>query len=96
MTVLFTMGKKLETVDEFIYLGICFTKKGLTNKTVACRETASKKAMFSFLNRCKQNHIPIDVQLEVFNRTVVPCMMYGGKSGGIIILNVWKSYRENF
>ena len=75
-------GKKLETVDEFIYLGICFTKKGLTNKTVACRETASKKAMFSFLNRCKQNHIPIDVQLEVFNRTVVPCMMYGGEVWG--------------
>ena len=33
-------------------------------------------------NRCKQNHIPIDVQLEVFNRTVVPCMMYGGEVWG--------------
>ena len=44
-------GKKLENVDEFIYLGICFTKKGLTKKTVTCRETASKTAMFGFLNR---------------------------------------------
>ena len=75
-------GKKLETVEEFNYLGICFTKKGLTNKTVTGRETASKKAMFSFLNKCKQNHIPIDVQLEVFNKTVVPCMMYGGEVWG--------------
>ena len=36
-------NKKLEVVNEFTYLGICFTKKGLTNKTVSCRETASKK-----------------------------------------------------
>ena len=35
--------KRLEVVNEFTYLGICFTKKGLTNKTVDCRETASKK-----------------------------------------------------
>ena len=75
-------GKKLETVDEFIYLGLCFTKKGLTNKTVTCRETASKKAMFGFLNRCKQNHIPIEVQLDVFKKTVVPCMLYGGEVWG--------------
>ena len=32
-------GKKLECVDEFTYLGIVFTKKGLTNKTVLARET---------------------------------------------------------
>ena len=38
--------------------------------------------MFSFLNKCKRNHIPIDVQLEVFNKTVVPCMMYGGEVWG--------------
>ena len=41
-------GKMLEIVDEFIYLGLCFTKKGLTNKTVACRETASKKPCLVF------------------------------------------------
>ena len=39
----FYNDKKLECVEEFTYLGIVFTKKGLTNKTVACRETASKK-----------------------------------------------------
>ena len=40
--------KTLECVDEFTYLGIVFTKKGLTNKTVTARETASKKPCFHF------------------------------------------------
>ena len=44
----FYNDKKLECVEEFTYLGIVFTKKGLTNKTVTSRETASKKAMFFF------------------------------------------------
>ena len=78
----FYNNKKLECVEEFTYLGIVFTKKGITNKTVMSRETASKKAMFSFLGRCKKNHLPIDVQLEVFNKTVVPCMLYGGEIWG--------------
>ena len=30
----FYNNKKLECVEEFTYLGIVFTKKGLTNKTV--------------------------------------------------------------
>ena len=75
-------GKKLECVEEFTYLGIVFTKKGLTSKTVTSRETASKKAMFAFLSRCKKNRLPIDVQLDVFNKTVVPCMLYGAEMWG--------------
>ena len=75
-------NQKLECVDEFIYLGICFTKRGLTSSSVSNRETASKKAMFSFLTRCKQNHLPIEDQLEVFQKTVVPCMLYGGGTLG--------------
>ena len=38
--------------------------------------------MFSFLTRCKQNHLPIEDQLEVFQKTVVPCMLYGGELWG--------------
>ena len=78
----FYNNQKLECVDDFIYLGICFTKKGLTNTTISNRETASKKAMFSFMTKCKQNHLPIEVQLDVFQKTVVPCMLYGGELWG--------------
>ena len=78
----FYNNQKLECVDDFIYLGICFTKKGLTNKAITNRETASKKAMFSFMTKCKQNHLPIEVQLDVFQKTVVPCMLYGGELWG--------------
>ena len=78
----FYNNQQLECVDDFIYLGICFTKKGLTNKAITYRETASKKAMFSFMTKCKQNHLPIEVQLDVFQKTVVPCMLYGGELWG--------------
>ena len=39
----------MECVEEFTYLGIVITKKGLTNKTEASRETASKKQCSFFL-----------------------------------------------
>ena len=58
-------GKILECVDQFNYLGICFSKNGLTQCAVANREIPAKKAMFSFLNRCKKNFLPIDVMLNI-------------------------------
>ena len=89
-------NKKLEVVNEFTYLGICFTKKGLTNKTVSCRETASKKAMFSFLNRCKQNYVPIEDQLDVFRKTVVPCMCYGAEMWGFNNIDCLERVQKKF
>ena len=66
----FYNNQKLECVNDFIYLGICFTKRGLTHTSIENREIASKKAMFGFMTKCKQNHLPIEVQLDVFQKSV--------------------------
>ena len=35
------------------------------------------KCMFSLLNKSNELGLPVDVQLELFDKTVLPVMLYG-------------------
>ena len=75
-------GKILEVVKEFCYLGITFTTNGLNSKTVKSRVDCGQKAMFSVLRKCKENHLPVEVSLEMFEKMVIPAMLYGSEVWG--------------
>ena len=38
--------------------------------------------MFATLSNCKASNIPIDLVLEIFDKIVMPCMLYGGEVFG--------------
>ena len=75
-------NKELEVVQNFTYLGLKFTTKGITNDAVKDRLIAAEKAMFGTLVKCKQNFLPIDVCLDMFEKMVLPCMLYGSEIWG--------------
>ena len=74
--------KELEVVKEFVYLGITFTQNGLTGASINARELKGEKAMFGTLTKCKQNNLPVDISLELFEKMVSPCMLYGSEIWG--------------
>ena len=75
-------GKELEIVEEFTYLGVKFTNKGISKETVLARIIPSQKSMFATLSNCKASNIPIDLVIELFDKIVMPCMLYGGEVFG--------------
>ena len=75
-------GKKLEIVDEFIYLGVKLTQRGITNETVNTRIAPAQRTMFSTLSKSKAIQLPIDLTLELFEKTVAPCALYGSEIFG--------------
>ena len=74
--------KELEVVSNFTYLGINFNTRGITAGTINERLISAEKAMFSTLVKCKQNKLPIDISLEMFEKTVIPCALYGAEIFG--------------
>ena len=73
---------ELEGVTNFTYLGINFNTRGITAGTKKERLISAEKAMFSTLVKCKQNKLPIDISLEMFEKTVIPCALYGAEIFG--------------
>ena len=67
----------LEIVDSYKYLGLFFTKSRsfLTARKHLMEQ--AKKAMRMLLMRIKNLYLPVDLQLKLFDQTVLPILTYG-------------------
>ena len=67
----------LETVTEFKYLGILFSKNNSFFKTKQHIADQGKKAVYSLLKKSRNMQLPVDMQVELFNKLVKPILLYG-------------------
>ena len=75
----FINGQKVDVTFEFKYLGIKFNYNGsfLPAQKDLCNR--ANKAMFSLLKKIRSLMLPLDIQLELFEKTVVPILLYGSE-----------------
>ena len=86
----------LETVSEYKYLGILFRKNNsffTTKKHIAEQGT---KAAYSLLAKARNLHLPIDLQLELFEKLVKPILLYGCEIWGFGNIDVLERVQLNF
>jgi len=75
---IFTYDNKIvEIVDEFKYLGVIFKSNGYFNRCKLHLKEQATKAMFALLSKGRMHQLPTDVMLELFDKTVLPIMLYG-------------------
>ena len=76
-------GHILEIVEEYKYLGIYLSKTG--SFVAAKRHIAEQanKALYALLKKSKTLGLPSDLQLDLFDKTVKPILLYGAEVWGI-------------
>ena len=70
-------GKEIEVVFDFKYLGLMFN---YNNKfSVAQKELFDRasRAMFALVRRCRKLSLPLDIQVDLFDKIVLPVLSYG-------------------
>ena len=79
----FTYGsQELEISNEYKYLGIVLSKSGsflAAKKNIA---EQANKALFSLMRKIRTLKLPIDIQLELFDKTIKPILLYGSEIWG--------------
>ena len=73
----FFKGTEIEKVTEYKYLGIFLSKSG---SYLNCKKHIAEQAnnaMFSLLRKIRVLHLPIDMQIELFNKLIKPILLYG-------------------
>ena len=76
-------GKVVEIVDEYVYLGVTF--KGLNcnfDNAIAKQISQARAAMFALLEKARFLKLPIDICLDLFEKCVVPILLYGSEVWG--------------
>ena len=63
--------------DEYKYLGVIFTKTRSFYKAIKHNVEQAKKALHLLYKRINSLQIPIDLQLQIFDHTILPILLYG-------------------
>ena len=78
----FLNGKILEIVDSYSYLGLLFNFNGNFSKAKSSLVNRARRSLFSVYKRIRNQPIPIDLQLKLFDSIVEPILLYGSEVWG--------------
>ena len=67
----------IEVVDWYKYLGVILNYNGSFNLAIDNLRTQASRAMFSLISKSRRLRLPIDIQLDLFDKTVLPILLYG-------------------
>ena len=73
---------EIEVTKEFKYLGIYFTRGSSFDKAKKHIVEQANKAMYSLLKKIRTLNLPLDMQLELFDKTIKPILLYGAEVWG--------------
>lgn len=87
---------QLEVVDQFRYLGVLFSYNGSFLMHRKNKLEQANKSMFALLKTIRQLSLPIDLQLKLFDRVVVPVLIYGCEVWGYEGLDILEKLHLKF
>ena len=73
----FFKGEVLDVVFEYKYLGTVFNYNNKFTMSRKYQVTVANKAMFGLLRKCRKLDLPIDLQLDLFEKCIHPILLYG-------------------
>lgn len=79
----FTLNNyELEIEKEYKYLGVVFTQSGAFNSAKKHIAEQGNKAMFALLRTIRTLKLPYEKQIELFDKTIKPILLYGSEIWG--------------
>lgn len=86
----------LEIIDRYKYLGVLFTSNGSFATTRKHLIEQAKKAMHIMYMKINNLDLPIDLQLKLFDHTVLPILTYASEIWGFENLNDIEKVHNEF
>ena len=74
--------KEVEVVDDYTYLGVVFNYNGNFIKAIANQKTVATRALNALVVKARALGLDADVQLDLFQRCIVPILLYGSEIWG--------------
>ena len=72
----------IESVRDFKYLGVVFSRSGSFCKTKKHLYEQAQKAMYGIIKKIREFNLPLECQLDLFDKVVVPVLLYGSEVWG--------------
>ena len=86
----------IDVVDDYVYLGTMFNYNGSHVKAISKQVAQARRAMFSLLTKARRLSIPIDLQCDLFEKLVLPILLYGCEVWGYSNIKQIEVFYRNF
>ena len=87
---------EIEVVQEFVYLGVTFNFNNSFNKAADKQLFQAKKALFFLNSKTAQLNLPVDLQLNLFEKLIIPVLTYGCEIWGFTNLSRIELFQRKF
>ena len=88
-------GEKLEMVDSYVYLGTTFQSNGKFTGAIQKQINQAHRALFVIKSKKEKFNLPIDIVLDLFDKMILPILLYGCEIWGFENLeNIEIFYRK--
>lgn len=75
-------GNEIEIVKEFKYLRVIFPRTDSFYSTRKYVVTRATRVMYAIIEKSRELNVSIDCQLDMFDKMIVPILLYGSESWG--------------
>ena len=89
-------NEEIEIVNEFKYLGIFLARSGSFLKAKKHIVNQANTALFSLQRKIRNLNLPIDMQIDLFNKMIKPILLYGCKLWGFGNLEIIERVQLKF
>ena len=89
-------GKEIEIVKNYKYLGVIFAKSGSFLTMRKYIKEQATKAMYNVLQNCRRNNLSIECQLDMFDKAILPILLYGSEIWGFENLDLLEKVHLRF
>ena len=79
-------GERMEVVNSFKYLGSCFSNEGGVKEDVSMRVREGMKTFGAMKRVWSERSVSMRVKRELYERIVVPTVMYGSETWGMNVV----------
>ena len=75
-------GENVEVVDEYVYLGTTISSNGRYAKAIDKQVLQAQRALFVIKSKKDMYDLPIDIVLDLFDKMILPILLYGSEIWG--------------
>ena len=70
-------NETIEVVDDYVYLGVTINFNGKFEKAMKKQVTQASRALCSLKTKRNKFRLPLDLYLDLFDKTIMPILLYG-------------------
>ena len=86
----------INVASDYVYLGVSFNYNNKFQKALKKQLDQARRAMFSLLVKARRLSLPIDIQCELFDKIVLPVLLYGCEIWGFQSMDMLEVFYRKF